>query len=140
MYASTLGSLWEQAAANLATSDRIVIVGYSFPPTDVRTLGLVRDALSKRRGDIELQIVAPVVKEILGRIGDDTLCLAKTVTPFDMKFEQYLEHISSRIPTMMREAAAQSKEVQDWVMTVLGLSLTTAEQRRALHRASRGRE
>ena len=33
MYASTIGSLWKQAAENLQTADRIVIVGYSFPPT-----------------------------------------------------------------------------------------------------------
>ncbi len=140
MYASTIGSLWKQAAENLQTADRIVIVGYSFPPTDVRALGLVRAALSKRRGDIELEVVAPGVKEILGRIGDDTLSMAKTVTPFDMKFEQYLEHVGSRIPAMMREAAAQTKEVQDWLKTLLGLSLATAEQRRALHRARRGRK
>ncbi len=140
MYASTIGSLWKQAAENLQTADRIVIVGYSFPPTDVRALGLVRAALSKRRGDIDIEVVAPGVKEILGRIGDNTLSMAKTVTTFDMKFEQYLEHLSSRIPALMREAAAQSKEVQDWLKTLLGLSLATAEQRQAMHRAPRGRK
>lgn len=140
MYASTIGSLWKQAAASLQTANKMVIVGYSFPPTDVRTLRLVRDALSKRRADIELEIVAPGVKEILGRIGDDTLSLAKKVTPFDMTFEQYLEHVGSRIPGMMREAAALSKEVHDWVMMLLGLSLTTAEQRGAMHRATRRRK
>ena len=57
-----------------------------------------------------------------------------------MKFEQYLEYVGSRIPAMMREAAVQTKEVQDWVETLLGLSLATAEQRQALHRARRGRE
>jgi hypothetical protein len=137
MYASTIGSVWEQAAESLQTADRIVIVGYSFPPTDVRALGLVRAALSKRRGDIELEVVAPGVKEVLGRIGDNTLSMAKTVTPFDMKFEQYLEHVSSRIPSMMREAAVQSKEVKDWLKMLLGLTLVTAEQRQALHRGSR---
>lgn len=137
MYASTIGSLWKQAAENLQTADRIVIVGYSFPPTDVRALGLVRAALSKRRGDINLEVVAPGVKEILGRIGDNTLSMANSVTSFDMKFEQYLEHLSSRIPAMMREAAAHSKAVQDWLKTLLGLSLATAEQRQALHRAGR---
>lgn len=85
-------------------------------------------------------MVAPGVKEILGRIGDNTLSMAKTVTTFDMKFEQYLEHLSSRIPALMREAAAQSKEVQDWLKTLLGLSLATAEQRQAMHRAPRGRK
>jgi hypothetical protein len=140
MYASTIGSLWKQAAENLQTADRIVIVGYSFPPTDVRALGLVRAALSKRRGDIDIEVVAPGVKEILGRVGDNTLSMAKTVTTFDMKFEQYLEHLSSRIPALMREAAAQSKEVQDWLKTLLGLSLATAEQRQAMHRAPRGRK
>jgi len=140
MYASTIGSLWKQAAASLDTAGKVVIVGYSFPPTDVRTLSLVRAALSKRRAVIELEIVAPGVKEILGRIGDDTLSLAKKVTTFDMTFEQYLEHVGSRIPGMMREAAAQSKEVHDWIMMLLGLSLTTAKQRGAMHRATRGRK
>jgi hypothetical protein len=137
MYASAIGSLWKQAAENLQTADRIVIVGYSFPATDVRALGLLRTALSKRRGDIKLEVVAPGVKEILGRIGDNTLSMAKTVTSFDMKFERYLEQLRSHIPAMMREAAAQSKEVQDWLKTLLGLSIATAEQRQALHRAGR---
>jgi len=140
MYASTIGSVWKQAAENLQTADRIVIVGYSFPPTDVRALGLLRAALSKRRGDIELEVVAPGVQDILGRIGDNTLSMAKRVTPFDMKFEQYLEHVSSRIPATMKDAAAQSKEVQDWLKTLLGLSLTTAEQRQALHQTGRRRK
>lgn len=139
MYASTIGSLWKQAAENLETADRIVIVGYSFPPTDVRALGLIRAALSKRRGEIELEIVAPGVKEILGRVGDNILSMAKSVTPFDMRFEQYLELVSSRIPSMMRDAAAQSEEVQDWLKMLLSLSLTTAEQRQELHRTSRRR-
>lgn len=136
MYASTIGSLWKQAAETLKTANRIVIVGYSFPPTDVRALGLLRTALSKRRGDIELEVVAPGVKEILGRIGNHALSMAKTVTPFDMKFEQYLEHVGSRVPAMMRDAARESKEVEDWVKLLLALSLATAEQRQAMHASS----
>lgn len=85
-------------------------------------------------------MVAPGVKEIMGRIGDNTLLMAKTVRPFDMKFEQYLEHVSSHISAMMREVAVLSKEVQDWLKTLLGLSLATAEQRQALRRARRGRK
>jgi hypothetical protein len=140
MYASTIGSLWKQAAKNMETADRIVIVGYSFPPTDVRTIALVRDTLRKRRGEIQLEVVAPGVKEILGRIGDDALSLAKTVRPFDMTFDQYLEHIGSNVAAMMRAAAGASKEVQNWVMTLLGLSLSTAEQRAAMHRAAHDRK
>lgn len=140
MYASTIGSVWKQASESLQTADKVVIVGYSFPPTDVRALGLLRAALSKRRGDIDLEVVAPGVEDILGRIGEKTLSMAKTVTSFDMKFEEYLEHLSSRIPAMMREAAAQSKEVQDWLKILLGLSLATSEQRHALHRVGRRRK
>jgi hypothetical protein len=139
MYASTIGSIWEQAKVNLATADKIVIVGYSFPPTDVRAIGLVRKALSERRGEIELEIVAPGVKDILGRIGHGTLSMAKTVKPFDMTFDQYLEQDSSRIPAVMREAAGRDKDVNDWVMMILGLSLSTAGQREALHLGGQGR-
>ena len=83
-------------------------------------------------------MVAPGVREILGRIGNDTLSMARTVTPFDMKFEQYLEHVGSRVPVMMRKGFAQSEEVRHWVEMLLGLSLTTAAQRHAMHQESAG--
>ena len=136
MYLGTIGSIWQQAADTFAKADKIVIVGYSFPATDVRALQLLRGALETRPGDIALEFVAPGVEEIANRVGQKTLALAKSVSTYDETFDRYLERISSDIPNRMRSAARQNDEVRDWMLRLLFLSLTTAEQRGELHQGT----
>jgi hypothetical protein len=97
IYKSALQSLWEQADRTLMTAKRIVVIGYSFPKTDVRPLGLLRNVLRKRPAEIDLNVVAPGVDSILERIGGKGLARAKSVRAFDMKFEAYIELLASTI-------------------------------------------
>jgi hypothetical protein len=121
VYKSALERLWEQADTTLMTAKRIVVIGYSFPKTDVRPLGLLRNVLRKRGAEIDLEVVAPGVASILERIGGRDLARAKSVKAFDMKFEAYIELLASTIPEMMRDAAKQNKEVLQWLAVQFGL-------------------
>jgi hypothetical protein len=139
MYAKTIGSIWEQAADTLKSSNRVVIVGYSFPATDVRARQLLTAALKSRPNQIDVEFVAPGVNDIVGRVGQETLALARSVSAFDETFDRYLERLSLQSASFMREAAKRTAEVRDWIFLLLGLSLATAEQRAGLHRGSGAR-
>ena len=138
MYASTIGSVWDQAAKNLTEASRIVIIGYSFPRTDTKALTLLKDSLSTRPGEISVELVAPDATAIVSRLDKAVLSLAKSFIPRDLTFEKYLEDIDTQIPSMMRTAASQDAEVRQWIQTMMGLSSTTKKQRAALHRGSGG--
>ena len=132
MYASTIGSVWAQAEDRLKSAKRIVIIGYSFPLTDVRPRKLLRSVLNSRRGEIELEIVAPGVAEIASRIGEDVLAKAKRFTPHDMKFEDFLNTMCRRVPERMARAAAKDSDVRDWLLKLYMLNQMTPEQRARL--------
>jgi hypothetical protein len=134
IYEKTIGSIWKQASEAFNKASKIVIIGYSFPSTDVRAIGLLRDALAGKPHSIDLEIVAPGVQEIVARIGKKTLSLAKTVSAYDETFDQYLGRLSSHIPERMRDAVAKDDKVRQWILRLLVLSLATAAQRSELHR------
>jgi hypothetical protein len=121
IYKSAIARLWDQATETLRTASRIVIVGYSFPKTDIRPLGLLRSVLRERADEIELEVIAPDVKSILERIGHPALARAKSVKAFDMKFEDYIAVLAGTIPNMMRQAAAKNEDVYKWLLLQFGL-------------------
>lgn len=133
MYASTIQNVWKQAEKAIMSAERVVVVGYSFPPTDVRAMELLKDCLKARKKKFHLELVAPGVDGIAARIGKRSLSQAKSVMTFDMTFEQYLHEYALMAPTMMREAAIRDKHVHDWVLMLSALHQTTAEQRREMH-------
>ena len=114
-YSATLGGLWDQTVKHLETVDRLVVVGYSFPVTDARPLDLFRAALKATSGKIELEIVAPGVKDIVARIGEDAISHAKNFRTHDMTFEDYINILASEMPQMMKTAAEENEEVRKWV-------------------------
>jgi hypothetical protein len=114
-YASTIQGLWDQLVRILEQASRIVVVGYSFPPTDTRALDLFRGLLGARGGDIVVEIVSPGVADIAKRIGDDYLGRAKEVKLHNMKFEEYVDLLSQSMPSLMRQGAAEHAEVRDWL-------------------------
>lgn len=115
IYQAPLESIWDQAHAAMKDAEKIVIIGYSFPPTDVRPLELLKDALNSRGNEITVEIVSPSADEIVERIGDQHLSMAKKVTPHSMKFEEYLGLIVEDIPQWMKKAAKDIKEVKAWL-------------------------
>lgn len=117
-YRSTIQSLWTQTVEALAQSNRIVIVGYSFPPTDTRPLDLFRALFAARGSDISVEIVAPGVEDIAKRIGEDCLGKVKEVKLHNMKLEEYVGLVSESSPSLMRQAAHEYPEVRDWLQRI----------------------
>jgi hypothetical protein len=115
IYESKMESIWSQSADCIAQADRIIIIGYSFPPTDIRPLELLRDSLAKRGGDISVQIVGPDAQSIAARIGDGCLANAKSIDLHSIKFEEYLEILADEAPKMLKRAATQFSDVKDWL-------------------------
>ena len=114
-YQSTINKLWAQARDALKITDTIVIIGYSFPPTDTRTLNLLGDALAERPKEIAVEIVAPDAADIISRIGEKRLANARSVAQRNVKFEEYLEILAGQIPALMKKAMGDYEEVREWV-------------------------
>jgi hypothetical protein len=114
-YGSTIQDLWKQAVGALEETSRVVVAGYSFPPTDSRALDLFRSFLTARGSDISLEIVAPGVSDIAKRIGEEYVGKAKELKLHDMKLEEYVDLLSETMPTVMRKAATEDAEVFSWL-------------------------
>jgi len=114
-YQDTINRLWDAAARNLGAVEKVVIIGYSFPRTDTRARKLLTAALTARRGEIAVEIVAPDVNSVASRIGAQALRKAKAVKLYNMKFDEYIEVLASRIPVLMRKAAADFDEIGNWI-------------------------
>jgi hypothetical protein len=115
MYQSSIESLWQQSADAMKTVERVVIIGYSFPPTDTRPLELLRNVLSSRKGHISVEIVAPSAQDIVSRIAKGYLSKAKSVIAHSVTFENYLQTLWKDAPKLMKRAAAKHSEVKAWL-------------------------
>lgn len=116
-YNNKLNLLWERAEQSLASADRIVAIGYSFPSTDTRPLELIRNTLLNRKDQIEFVIVDPAANDVARRIGEE-LKNAKTITSHNMKFEKFIEVLWDEAPEIMREAAIADENVKNWLSTM----------------------
>lgn len=119
LYKGAVDGLWTQAARLFETAQKLMIVGYSFPPTDTRALELLANALKARPGQISVEVVSPDAAQIVRRIGPACLSKAKTVVSYKSRFEDFLSVLARDIPARMRTAAAQHKDVRDWVRRLL---------------------
>jgi len=115
MYQSAIESLWQQSADAMKTVERVVIIGYSFPPTDIRPLELLNNTLSSKEGDISLEIIAPSAEDIISRIATGYLSKAKSVTAHSITFESYLQELWKDAPKLMKRVAAKHSEVKAWL-------------------------
>jgi hypothetical protein len=115
IYKTSVENLWSQAVKGLEDTNRVVIVGYSFPPTDTRALDLFRSLLVARGKELSIEIVAPDATDIAKRIGEDCLGYAKEVILHKQVFEEYVELLSESMPSLMRQAAGEDTEVQAWL-------------------------
>jgi len=117
-YASTIKYLWHQSQDALTTADRIVIIGYSFPLTDIRPLEILRSTLESRKGEISIEIVDPQANDIAERIGNKNLSNAKSVIIHPIKFEDYLNKLWENAPRIMMEASIKYEEIRKWIALV----------------------
>jgi hypothetical protein len=111
----------------MRSADRIVIIGYSFPPTDIRPLELIRNVLTERKGNISVDIVAPDAEDIGCRIGKEHLSKAKNVVIHSIKFEEYLSILYNDVPNMMKIAATKYDEVKEWLERIYAIGQAATE-------------
>jgi hypothetical protein len=114
-YSNSVDTLWKMAEREFQDVDRIVIIGYSFPETDTRALCMMREALSRNSGRIEVHIAAPDADQISARIGSEHLKHARVVTLHKGKFEEFIGFLAESAPDIMRRAAAKNDQVGDWL-------------------------
>jgi hypothetical protein len=132
LYQTAINSLWTQSMDLLMTSDKVVILGYSFPSTDTRALELLGNALAARPGAIAVEVVAPDASAIVSRIGEARLSNAKTVTAHNLKFEEYLGILARNVPALMKKAAADYEEVREWAERIYALGQMTLARQQAV--------
>ena len=116
-YTKKLALLWKRADQSLASAERIVVIGYSFPPTDVEPLELIKNTLNDRKDQIELVIVNPAADDIALQI-DNEIKNAKKVTTYKMGFERFIELLWANAPEIMKQAAIGDEKVKNWLLTL----------------------
>jgi len=122
VYQTKINSLWDQAANLLNSVNRVVIVGYSFPPTDTRARELLENALEARPGQVDIEVVAPDASSICSRIGKGPLLKAKSVTASDVTLENYIQTLANSIPQLIERAAAEYKDFRDWIARLYAMN------------------
>ncbi|NTV91295.1 MAG: hypothetical protein HGA22_13205, partial [Clostridiales bacterium] len=118
-YASAIENVWKQSEDALATTDRIVIIGYSFPVTDIKPMEMLQSTLASRKGEISIEIIDPYAKDIAERIGAEHLSNAKNVKIHSLTFEGYLDELWDHAPQTIMEATSKYEEMQKWIAKVL---------------------
>jgi hypothetical protein len=61
-------SLWSQAQAAIEQATELVIIGYSFPPTDLKAIDLLSTAVANRSDKLPITIVNPYPADIADRL------------------------------------------------------------------------
>ena len=64
-YGNLFEKLWNKAEESLIKTDKITIIGYSFPITDIKTDELFKNAFSKRNSMPEIIIINPYPESII---------------------------------------------------------------------------
>lgn len=82
-------SLWSQAEEKLRATDKIVVIGYSFPETDTKILEMLRRVVLGKP-QIEIIIVNPHADTLASRVSDWLQHPMKLVRAASQSFEQYL--------------------------------------------------
>lgn len=70
-YGDLFPSIWEKAENALSMADRIFVLGYSFPATDIPSTNLFKNAFSKRKTIPDIIIVNPNTEELLHKFKID---------------------------------------------------------------------
>lgn len=88
-----LDRLWNNAEKSISECDELIIVGYSFPITDVKAWNLLRDSFNKRKQYPKITIVDPYPDGIAKRIAEEFEKISDvTIYPitFDIFVNQFL--------------------------------------------------
>ena len=64
MFGPLFGQIWDGAEQALSEAEEIVVIGYSFPPTDFRSRSLFRSAFLKRRSMPRVAVIDPAPSRV----------------------------------------------------------------------------
>ncbi|GEM_PF-654144 len=127
-YQESIESLWKQAGTSIKDAQRLVIVGYSFPATDTRTLELVGSAAESGQSLKSIEIVCPDANEIASRLTTRFAGSGKRIIVHAKKFEDYIGSMYAVAPYLMRLAADGSGDVKDWLERIFQLNQLAREE------------
>ena len=65
-----LDKIWAEAESRVSVCDELVLIGYSFPPTDTRAWELLERACSRRDSRLRVTVVNPHADELVTRLID----------------------------------------------------------------------
>lgn len=91
LFGDVFKKLWYKAEESLTKAEKILIIGYSFPKTDLKTDELFKKAFSKRTTKPKIVIINPSPEEIKNKfmmeygIDEELICIKKAY--FDEKFD-----------------------------------------------------
>jgi len=114
-YPTVIEPLWQQAEKAMCEAGRIVIIGYSFPVTDTRSIRLLQQSLQSRPAQIEVWIVDPNAENIASRLNASGLDKAKEVRVDLRTFEDLMGTFWKGAPDMVRTAASNHPQFGKWV-------------------------
>lgn len=66
-YGDLFDNLWENTAKAIEVADEIILIGYSFPKTDIKSTKLFRDAFLKRSSKPKIKILDPNPERIVNK-------------------------------------------------------------------------
>ena len=87
-FGDIFSELWNKAEESLVTAEKIIIIGYSFPSTDIKTDTLFKSAFIKRRSMPEVIIVDPHPEDICTRFISDYGIIEDNITVYKTYFNQ----------------------------------------------------
>jgi len=81
--------LWSKAEESLVDADEIIIIiGYSFPKTDIKTDELFKNAFQKRSTMPEIIIIDPFPEDIISRFLYEYGIINKNITVYKEYFSE----------------------------------------------------
>lgn len=86
---NALGNLWTLSSRAIAECSELVIIGYSFPETDVRAWDLFEGAVAARGSKLKVQLVDPYPDGLLMRM-QDRLGECCTIDVHQCTFEEFI--------------------------------------------------
>lgn len=90
-FGELFGHLWQSAEQKLAEADEIVVIGYSFPPTDTQSDTLFRHAFSKRSSMPKMVVVDPAPDRIIDKLSRELGIIDSHLTIIRDYFDENLD-------------------------------------------------
>jgi hypothetical protein len=84
---------WRRAEEAIAACAELTIIGYSFPPTDLRAWDLLAKACARRSSPLQVEVINPSAGELARRL-QKRLGDAANITPLAMAFSEYVERFA----------------------------------------------